>query len=114
MTAAQRMMTAEVPLGDVSPRFQPGPAGDGPDNAISVRRRAWFSIQPVLSRRLQPLLDDGWEVVPSSLGPHSLRISVQLERRPGLLSFLERLSPNNKRYVSSATVLLQRPVHWHE
>jgi hypothetical protein len=108
MATTLRRMTAKVPLGDISPRFTAAAATGGLDAAESTRRRAWFSVQPMLSRRLQPLFDDGWEVVPSSLGPHSLHVSIQRERRRGLPSFFAR---SCTRYVSEAVVLLQRPVH---
>jgi len=110
MPTTQRRIAASVPLADVSPRFAPAATRDGHDAAASIQRRAWFSVQPVLSRRLQPLIDDGWEIVPRSLGPHSLHIAVQHERRRWLLPLFVG---DATRYVSSATVLLQRPVHTH-
>ncbi len=111
MAKAQRMMVAEVPLGDVSPRFTAGSAPRGVDDATAIQRRAWFSIQPALSQRLQPLLDDGWLVVPSSLGPHSLHMAVERAPRSHALPLLDRFTQHNARFVRSATVLLQKPVH---
>jgi hypothetical protein len=106
----------EIPLAGVSPRFAAayGSNLDGCDRDATTRRRAWFAIQPALYQRLQSLLDDGWEIVPRTLGPHSLRIAVQRESHLAALPFRDWFMRQNKRYVSSATVLLQRPVHPEE
>jgi hypothetical protein len=112
MVVAQRIRIAEIPLADVSPRFEARRVASAFDGA--VLRRAWFVIQRPLHLRLQPLLDDGWEVVPSSLGPHSLHVEADREGRLGALRCLDWLTSRDTGFVRSATVLLQRPVHFAE
>lgn len=112
MTEAQRMRVAEIPLADISPRFEVGRGASGVD--FVVERRAWFAVQRALHQRLQPLFDDGWVVVPSSLGPHSLHIQAEREDVASGFPVLNLLRRNDTLFVRSATVLLQRPVHFAE
>jgi hypothetical protein len=112
MVVSQRVRIAEIPLADVSPRFEARRVASAFDSA--VLRRAWFAIQHPLRQRLQPLFDDGWEVVPSSLGPHSLHLEADREGRRSALPFSDWLTRTDTGFVRSATVLLQRPVHFAE
>ena len=103
---AWRTRAVEIPLADVSPRFTPASRFDG---GAADQQRGWFGIQAALMQQLQPWLDDGWEIVPRSLGPRCLHIAVQRASHwAARLGFDWR---DKERYVSSATVLLQKPVH---
>lgn len=113
ITHAQRTRVVEIRLADVSPRFAPaqGSLLDGFDGGAADQRRAWFGVQAALRQRLQPWLDDGWEIVPSTLGPHALHIAVQRASHSVALPGFDWRVQDEQRYVSSATVLLQKPVH---
>jgi hypothetical protein len=92
------MKAVEIPLAGVSPRFAAvyGSRLDGCARDATTRRRAWFAIRPALYQRLQSLLDDGWEIVPRTLGPHSLRIALQRESHLAATSFTgtQDMGPN--------------------
>jgi hypothetical protein len=113
ITHAQRTRVVEIRLADVSPRFAPaqGSLLDGFDGGTADQRKAWFGVQAAIGQRLQPWLNDGWEIVPSTLGPHSLHIAVRRASHSAGLAGLDWRMHDEQRYVSSATVLLQKPVH---
>ena len=113
ITHARRTRVVEIRLADVSPRFAParGSLLDGFDGGTADQRRAWFGVQAALGQRLQPWLEDGWEIVPSTLGPHSLHIAARPASLRAALPGFDWRMRDEQRYVSSATVLLQKPVH---
>ncbi len=45
-------------------------------------RRAvlWAALEPQVRSRLQPWLDGGWQIVPGTLGPRSLRMGMGTPR----------------------------------
>jgi hypothetical protein len=110
---ARRTRAVEIRLTDVSPRFQDvgGSLLNGFDRYFADQRRAWYGVQAALLQKLKPWLDDGWEILPSSLGPHTLHLAIERTSQPVPRPGFGVRKRGKQRYVRSATVLLQKPVH---
>ncbi len=96
-----------VPL----PAINLGSAG-GAGAPRFIQDVAWRQAAAAVLARLRPWLDGGWDIVPGTLGPHSLRIRPARGRRAGVLGAV-LLATRPRRFVPgqvyeiSATCLLR-------
>lgn len=86
-------------------------AGQRPVDAI--RDAAWRQAGAVVRARLRPWLAGGWNIVPGTLGPHSLRLRRLSGRRVRTLSrivapFARKRHAPGQEYELSAACLLRR------
>ena len=120
-----KTMVVDIPLDDLRPNMAvPSPGYGGYDVASAKQEAAWRGLQGVIYERLRPYLEEGWEVIPGTLGPKSLELAVEDNYRGfggclGRLLFLAvaivtlgygvSIFPDRYReYVSKATLMLQR------
>lgn len=81
--------------------------------AEGIQDAAWRAAGAMLTARLRPWLDTGWDIVPGTLGPHSLRVRrLNAHRGAATRRFLppfpRRRDGAGQRYEVSAACLLRR------
>lgn len=62
-----------IPLANVRPAVAAGVTGASLPDA---RAALWADVEADIISRLLPLLEGGWEIVPGTLGPQSLRLTA--------------------------------------